>query len=280
MDNHKYLKDIRLNLETYLAHINRLLRNPDKIHPLDVDLLKDKTKDIYETLYRIESETAAEDRETIPDVIPESVAEIEEVIEVRDETDAEEPAEIEAESISESVEFSEPAVEVEVPEYAAQESEIELTADETIPVMKEQVHIVEEESPIPDKETEVTEKIEVESEDKPSIVSAIDLFSSSTETTVADKFEGADDTTIATRIQKSTIQDIRQAIGINEKFLYVNELFNGDLGKYNKAIDEFNTLTTRQGVDTHLLELKVQNQWADENEAFVKFKSLLDRKNN
>ena len=106
------------------------------------------------------------------------------------------------------------------------------------------------------------------------------FFSSSTETTVADKFEGVDDTTIATRIQKSTIQDIRQAIGINEKFLYVNELFNGDLGKYNKAIDEFNTLTTRQGVDTHLLELKVQNQWADENEAFVKFKSLLDRKNN
>ena len=72
--------------------------------------------------------------------------------------------------------------------------------------------------------------------------------------------------------------DLRQAIGINEKFLFINGLFNGDLGRYNKAIDEFNELSTKEGVNAHFLELKIHNQWSDDNEGVVKLKALLDRK--
>jgi len=76
----------------------------------------------------------------------------------------------------------------------------------------------------------------------------------------------------------SSITNIREAIGINEKFLFINELFNGDLSRYNKILDDINELTTKKGVDTYLLELKIQFQWADENDAYIKLRELLDRK--
>lgn len=108
--------------------------------------------------------------------------------------------------------------------------------------------------------------------------SAFDLFTASAEKTIGDQFDSNDESSIAQKMQKSKITDLKQAIGINEKFLFINELFNGDLGRYNKAIDEFNELNTQRGVDTHLLELKIHNQWQEDNEAFMKLKSLLDRK--
>lgn len=74
------------------------------------------------------------------------------------------------------------------------------------------------------------------------------------------------------------MNDLRQSIGINEKFLFINELFNGDMGRYNKAIDELNELKTLKGAEIFLLELKVQNQWDSELDAFLKLKDLTERK--
>jgi len=79
-------------------------------------------------------------------------------------------------------------------------------------------------------------------------------------------------------MQKSKVTDLRQSVGINEKFLFINELFNGDMGRYNKVIDELNEMQTLQGVETFLLEIKVQNQWDGESPAYLKLKGLAERK--
>ncbi len=74
------------------------------------------------------------------------------------------------------------------------------------------------------------------------------------------------------------MDDLRSAIGINEKFLFINELFNGDMGRYNKAIDELNSMQNKTGIDTYLMEIKIEKQWSDDDDAFIKFKELVDRK--
>ena len=47
-----------------------------------------------------------------------------------------------------------------------------------------------------------------------------------------------------------------------------------------EILDEINVLPTKKGVDTYLFELKIEFQWADDNEAYIKLKELLDRKFN
>ena len=72
------------------------------------------------------------------------------------------------------------------------------------------------------------------------------------ESPVGERFHAGEELSIAERMQKSSISNIREAIGINEKFLFINELFNGDLGRYNKILDDINELPTKKGVDTYL----------------------------
>jgi hypothetical protein len=46
---------------------------------------------------------------------------------------------------------------------------------------------------------------------------------------------------LSSRIQAKPIADIAAAIGINERFLYIRELFNNDTRKYEKAVQVLNS---------------------------------------
>ncbi len=49
-----------------------------------------------------------------------------------------------------------------------------------------------------------------------------------------------DDKSIVENLTNRPLADLRAAIGINEKFLFVNELFGGSLQEYNQAIQALN----------------------------------------
>jgi hypothetical protein len=126
---------------------------------------------------------------------------------------------------------------------------------------------------------EIVEKDQaIAPEEKKETKSTIDLFSTSAEPSLGDRFKSNDQITIADKITKEYINELREAIGINEKFLFINELFNGDMARYNKIIDELDALKTIEGVNTYMLELKIQSQWKDSNEALIKLTELLHRK--
>ena len=74
------------------------------------------------------------------------------------------------------------------------------------------------------------------------------------------------------------INDLRQAIGINDKFLLINELFEGNISYYNKAIDELNSFQSLNGAKTYLIELSVLHQWDVETAAVAKMEQLIERK--
>jgi len=170
-----------------------------------------------------------------------------------------------------------PVSENEISESAGEEEKKPDMEEKTSDTLFDETGIKSE----PEKEEDAQEqKIKPENEKSTPTKSTIDLFSDTVEETIADKFGSKGDSSIAKKMQQQSIEDLRQAIGINEKFLFINGLFNGDLGRYNKAIDEFNELSTKEGVNAHFLELKIHNQWSDDNEGVVKLKALLDRKFN
>ena len=102
-------------------------------------------------------------------------------------------------------------------------------------------------------------------------------FELSTGETLAEKMMG-DDNTLAAKLQQAPIRDLKSAIGINDKFLFVNELFGGSMERYSKSIDNLNDLKTLNGAMIYLNELKIELQWNSSNEAYQKLKSLVSHK--
>ena len=102
-------------------------------------------------------------------------------------------------------------------------------------------------------------------------------FELSTGETLGEKMMG-EDNSLAAKLQQNPVRDLKSVIGINDKFLFVNELFGGSMEKYNKSIENLNDLKTLNGAMIYLNELKIELQWNSSNEAYLKLKDLITRK--
>ena len=96
--------------------------------------------------------------------------------------------------------------------------------------------------------------------------------------TLGDRLQQEQDLTLADKLQHSTVNSLQSAIGINDKFLFVNELFNGSMEKYNRSIANLDDLKTLNGALIYLNELRVELQWNSSNEAYKKLLELVHRK--
>ena len=102
-------------------------------------------------------------------------------------------------------------------------------------------------------------------------------FELSTGETLGEKMMG-EDNSLAAKLQQNPVPDLKSVIGINDKFLFVNELFGGIMEKYFKSIEYLNDLKTLNGAMIYLNELKIELQWNSSNEAYLKLKELISRK--
>ena len=123
------------------------------------------------------------------------------------------------------------------------------------------------------------EEIERESETvMPSLFNEEEAeFELSTGETLGERMMG-EDHSLAAKLQQNPVPDLKKSIGINDKFLFVNELFGGSMEKYNKSIENLNDLKTLNGAMIYLNELKIELQWNSSNEAYLKLKDLVARK--
>jgi hypothetical protein len=96
--------------------------------------------------------------------------------------------------------------------------------------------------------------------------------------TLGDKLESAADTSLAARLQRKPVADLAAAIGINDKFLLLNELFGGSMEKYNKSIRALNNFSTLLGAKTYMSELQIEFQWDCESDAYKKLDNLVERR--
>lgn len=112
---------------------------------------------------------------------------------------------------------------------------------------------------------------------KPSTIPMPDLFSANA-LPLADKLAAQPDNSLAARLEKRPIAELRKVIGINEKFLFINELFEGNIQLYNHAIDELDGFKSYNGAKTFLIELSVLHGWDPESPAASKLNELIDRK--
>ncbi len=275
MDKEKILIRLSTQIDTLKAHINRLKRDGYKVHSLDVDMLRQKTIEFYEQVFELEElfdikeEPIARKAPIVKPKVTEIILEDVEVVEIKEEkvSDVIHKPEIVEEKIMQEPVVSLPKTEQEL-EIISQPTVKEVVPEPTIFFA----------SKAEKKPDSIREKDRVEPEKIATKQTTYDLFSGGSDNRIAKKYSTGEEQSIAEKMQKSHVGNIREAIGINEKFLFINELFNGDLGRYNKILDDINDLATKQGVDTYLFELRIQFQWADDNEAYLRLRELLDRK--
>ncbi len=84
---------------------------------------------------------------------------------------------------------------------------------------------------------------------------------------------------VAEKLQKQArVNSLKNSIGINEKFFFINELFEGNLSEYNAAIESLDGMASSGAADGLLQELAVRYRWEDHEEAAGQLKEFVERR--
>lgn len=89
-----------------------------------------------------------------------------------------------------------------------------------------------------------------------------------------------DDKSIGMRMQYKPVTNIKEAIGLNEKFLFINELFSGDINAYNSAVNELNSCASIHEAFELLNRFTEEFKWDGQRsaETIEKFANLVQRR--
>lgn len=75
------------------------------------------------------------------------------------------------------------------------------------------------------------------------------------------------------------IRDLKKAIGVNDRFLFINELFRGDESMYERSIKTINSFSILPEAEYWIQrELKVKNGWNDSDQLVKQFYQLVKRR--
>jgi hypothetical protein len=84
---------------------------------------------------------------------------------------------------------------------------------------------------------------------------------------------------ISDRLKDAPIGDLKKAIGVNERFLYLNELFRNDDINYDKSIKTINAFSNYEEAELWIRkELKLRLGWDDNYNTVKQFYDLVRRR--
>jgi hypothetical protein len=85
---------------------------------------------------------------------------------------------------------------------------------------------------------------------------------------------------IAEKSLELPIDNIKNAINLNKKIAFVNELFNKNVFEYAKSIDRLNQASDLNEALRIFTELKHQNAWSNQNELVIDLERIVKRRFN
>jgi hypothetical protein len=97
--------------------------------------------------------------------------------------------------------------------------------------------------------------------------------------TINEKFEQESKASLAEKLQKSRIQSIKTSLPINQKFVYINNLFNGSIQDFAEAADRIDECR-----DLNEVKRLIENtflpkyHWNPNDEIFKEFEEVVERR--
>lgn len=84
---------------------------------------------------------------------------------------------------------------------------------------------------------------------------------------------------LAEKLTKTKLNKLQDGIALNQKFLYMNDLFGGDKEEYDKVLMKLNNCETMLEAKAYLSsEIEPKHKWDQESHSVQQFISLLERK--
>lgn len=84
---------------------------------------------------------------------------------------------------------------------------------------------------------------------------------------------------LASILKEAPVRDLRKAIGINDRFVFINELFRGDENMYERSIKTINSFNALPEAEFWIQrELKTKIGWSDTSETVQHFDQLVRRR--
>jgi len=84
---------------------------------------------------------------------------------------------------------------------------------------------------------------------------------------------------LGSKLKDTPVRDLRKAIGINDRFVFINELFRGDENMYERSIKTINSFNILAEAEFWIQrELKVKIGWNEASETVRHFDQLVRRR--
>ena len=245
MNKKELIKKLNSDIQDIYSTTNKF-ENSENIHPLDIDLALSKVRNLYELLLKLDSRNI-------------QIAENQ-----KEEISAPIKKEEQKEEIIKKVEAKPKEAET-IPEKKE-----EVTKEKT-PVRKPEF-IIETGSEEKKVEEIIEEKIETKQSNTPEIVA--DKFQSKkfVHDNISKKNAKKD---VSAKMQSKPIQDINSAIGLNDRFIFIRELFGNNKDHYHETVQVLNNFDT---YDNAVRFLDENFDWEPENENYERLKELVRRK--
>lgn len=105
-----------------------------------------------------------------------------------------------------------------------------------------------------------------------------ELLAAETPASLNDRFV-KDSAEVAQAIAEPVIKDLRKGIGVNDRYVFINELFKGDDGLYDKSIKTINSFKIYAEAEFWIRqELKSSLGWVQDNPLVRQFDQLIRRR--
>jgi hypothetical protein len=84
---------------------------------------------------------------------------------------------------------------------------------------------------------------------------------------------------LSEQLQEAPIRDLRKAIGINDRYVFINELFGGNEAMYERSLKTLNTFSILPEAEFWMQrELQVKMGWKDDDPLVLQFIQLVRRR--
>ena len=84
--------------------------------------------------------------------------------------------------------------------------------------------------------------------------------------------------TLAAKLSRKPIKDLNEEIGLNQKFLFMNDLFGGENTLYKEAIAAINGFASYSEAEQLMNQLAQRHNWEMESTSVTKFMDLVERR--